>query len=129
MIDSRLRKFARLFNDKQFFEAHEVLEDLWLESEGEIKDFYKGLIQCAVAFVHLQRHNSRGAHKLFTSSTGYLRKYLPKYGCVDTANLLKNFEDFFGRVVKKAEQQGRPVDLRAAALPWITLLEEVENKK
>jgi hypothetical protein len=96
-IDPRLKEFVRLFNEEKFFDAHEVLEDLWLETEGELKDFYKGLIQCAVAFVHLQRGNLRGAIKLYTTASGYLRRYLPECEQINTEKLMNEFVAFFSR--------------------------------
>ena len=94
-MDPRLKEFVILFNNKSFFEAHEVLELLWLETEGQEKDFYKGLIQCAAAFVHHQRGNPNGAKKLYQRANGYLQSYLPQYGGIDTQKLLTQFQDFF----------------------------------
>ena len=49
-----------LFNRGEFFEAHEVWEELWHLSTGRQYDFIQGLIQTAVALVHYQRENPRG---------------------------------------------------------------------
>jgi len=50
-----LRSFHECFNSGRFYEAHDVLEVLWLPlrrtAEGEV---WKGLIQLAAAFVHVQ---------------------------------------------------------------------------
>ncbi|RPI90539.1 MAG: DUF309 domain-containing protein, partial [Planctomycetaceae bacterium] len=51
----------RLFNAEDFFESHEVLEDLWSETEDERKKFYQGLIQAAVALLHFGNGNLGGA--------------------------------------------------------------------
>lgn len=50
-----------LFNRGEFFACHEVWEELWLRSSGEEKLFYQGLIQAAVAILHAERGNLRGA--------------------------------------------------------------------
>ena len=42
-----------------------VLEDLWLETKGRRYLFYKGLIQLAGAFVHLQKSRPDPASRLF----------------------------------------------------------------
>jgi predicted metal-dependent hydrolase len=56
------RAYFKLFNDQQYYEAHDVLEQLWLRAfEPEIQ-FYKGLIQLAGAFVHLQKQFRRPTH-------------------------------------------------------------------
>ena len=62
-LDPRYLAFFQCFNDEHFFEAHEVLEPLWLEERGRPKAaFYKGLIQLAGAFVHLQKHFQHPLH-------------------------------------------------------------------
>ena len=57
------------FNECEFFEAHEVWEDLWSEDHSESRTFYQGLIQAAVALHHFGNGNTRGARKLFHSSS------------------------------------------------------------
>src|SRR5512145_2639201 len=51
----RLERGVALFNDGSFFEAHDVWEDAWRESEGDVRLFLQGLIQIAAGFVKLQR--------------------------------------------------------------------------
>lgn len=65
-----------LFNQQKFFEAHEVLEHLWLPARRTGNgDFYKGLIQLTGAFVHLQKHRLRPAAALFRLALANLEKY------------------------------------------------------
>lgn len=107
--DKRIDEFVELFNSKRFFEAHEVLEDLWIETESDVKDYYKGLIQCAVAFVHLERGNYRGAKKLFRTACGYLNRYPSPLEGIDVEKLLKDFHEFFeSHVFTAAEDSGTP---------------------
>src|SRR5690242_1736966 len=54
-----------LFNQREYFEAHEVWEDLWREADGNDRLFYQGLIQCAVSLEHMKRGNASGARRLF----------------------------------------------------------------
>jgi uncharacterized protein len=117
--DKRLDEFVNLFNSKRFFEAHEVLEDLWIETEGEFKDFYKGLIQCAVAFVHLERGNYRGAKKLFRTSCGYLNRYPSQLEGIDVEKLLQEFHHIFEGIVLESEQLGITLDLENVNTPQI----------
>ena len=60
------------FNACEFFEAHEVWEDLWKSYTGPLRLFYKGLIQAAVALHHFGNGNIRGARKVYGSSRGYV---------------------------------------------------------
>jgi len=68
--------FFDCFNRQLFYEAHDVLEDLWLpDKKGPNGDFYKGLIQLAGAFVHLQKNRLRPASALFKLTRANLVKY------------------------------------------------------
>jgi predicted metal-dependent hydrolase len=117
--DRRLADFIRQFNDKEFFEAHETLEALWLETTGPDKDFYKGLIQCAVAFVHLRRNNLKGARKLHRTAHRYLSTFLPKYHGINTEKLLVDIGAFFATRVDEAERRGQAVDVDTLPTPQI----------
>src|SRR5205807_8005555 len=57
-----------LFNDSRFFDAHEVLEDVWRETSGPEKSFLQGLVQLAVALHHHSTGNSLGAGSLLTKA-------------------------------------------------------------
>jgi predicted metal-dependent hydrolase len=56
------RAFFRCWNEQQYYEAHDVLEQLWLKTKSSDSDFFKGLIQAAGAFVHLQKHFDHPSH-------------------------------------------------------------------
>ena len=67
LADSNSDAFHRgiqLFNHAEFFDAHEVLEDVWRASLPAEKKFLQGLIQVAVAFHHHSRKNVRGMRSL-----------------------------------------------------------------
>jgi predicted metal-dependent hydrolase len=54
------RRGISLFNQAQFFDAHEALEDVWRAAPPENKKFLQGLIQVAVAFHHYSTGNRVG---------------------------------------------------------------------
>jgi predicted metal-dependent hydrolase len=58
-----------LFNQGRFFECHEAWEEIWKRSDGEVKLFYQGLIQAAVAILHAQRGNLEGARSLYQKAS------------------------------------------------------------
>lgn len=95
-VPSGLLEGVALFNHHQFFACHEALEQVWLRTEGRAKDFYKGLIQAAVAFHHWSKGNQAGAMSLYRSSSGYLRRYTPDFLGVDVAGFLKEYTELFG---------------------------------
>ncbi len=53
-----------LFNQGEYFEAHEALESAWRAEPGPIRDLYQGILQVAVVYLHIQRGNYQGASKV-----------------------------------------------------------------
>ena len=75
-VDPRYAGYFALFNQQKFYEAHDILEDLWLpDRKGANGDYYKGLIQLAGAFVHLQKNRLRPSAALFKLAQANLEKY------------------------------------------------------
>ena len=68
-----------LFNEGRFFECHEAWEEIWKRSDGELKLFYQGLIQAAVAILHAQRGNLEGARSLHEKARAKLDSIPPEY--------------------------------------------------
>jgi predicted metal-dependent hydrolase len=71
----------------EFFECHEVLEELWTPMRGPHRLFLQALIHFAVAFYHQQRRNPLGAGRQLRKALRKLERYLPPYEGVDTATL------------------------------------------
>ncbi len=93
--DERFVHGIELFNEEEFFECHEVIEDLWFATQDEYKDLYKGVIQAAVALHHLSRRNMSGARKLYGTSSEYLRKYNPAALGLNVQKLLNDMKICF----------------------------------
>ena len=88
--DPHFAGYIRFFNEQKFYEAHDVLEALWLQDRhGPDGDFFKGLIQFAGAFVHLQKRRPRPASKLFRLCATYLAEYPLPHLALDVANILR----------------------------------------
>jgi len=88
-MDAHYLGFFECFNRGMFYEAHDVLEELWLGCRKEPDgNFYKALIQLAGAFVHLQKDRLRPAAALFGLATGYLRPFAPVHEHLDVTSVL-----------------------------------------
>jgi predicted metal-dependent hydrolase len=92
------------FNACDFYEAHEVWEELWTEYRGPSRKFYQGLIQAAVALHHFGNGNIRGARKLYYSSRAYLEPYGPKHLGLDVAKLVAEMERCFVEVIASKDE-------------------------
>jgi predicted metal-dependent hydrolase len=74
--DPHYAGYFACFNRQLYYEAHDVLEELWLERRQEPQaGFYQGLIQLAGAFVHLQKGRLRPAGRLFALALKKLEPY------------------------------------------------------
>ncbi len=76
-MDEHLKKGIELFNRGEFFEAHETIEKLWRETDGELKNFYRGLIQAAAACHHLKRGTIKGGLSVCDAAIYLLEPYAP----------------------------------------------------
>jgi len=81
-------EFKRAFAAGSFFEAHEILEAFWVGYRGEDRDFYRGLIQAAVALHHLKSGNSAGASSVAARARANIAPYAPRHGGVDVEVVL-----------------------------------------
>lgn len=63
------------FNAQEFFEAHEVWEEVWLTEDEPEKTFLQGVIQIAAAFHHYRRGNSDGAETLLAAGIVKLLRF------------------------------------------------------
>jgi hypothetical protein len=64
-----------LYNAGHYWNAHEAWEQVWLDSEREMRGFYQGLIQVTAAFVHVSRDEFPGAIRLLDAGIEKLEKY------------------------------------------------------
>lgn len=92
------------FNQCDFFEAHEAWEELWTEYRGELRAFYQGMIQAAVALHHFGNGNIRGARKVYHSSRNYLEPYRPACVGLDLETFLPQFDACFAEVAASQEE-------------------------
>jgi len=56
--EETLREGIDLFNQERFWEAHEVLEEIWHPATGVERDIIQGLILTAAALVHYQKNEN-----------------------------------------------------------------------
>jgi predicted metal-dependent hydrolase len=91
--DSRYLDFFRCFNREEYFEAHEVLEDLWRKTYGPRRDFYQGLIQTAAAFLKLKQNKPAPAARLAERALAHLENYRPVCDGLDVERVIELLQD------------------------------------
>jgi uncharacterized protein len=83
----RFEEGIRLFNQREFFTCHEVLEEVWTPERGPRRLFLQSLIHIAVGFYHHERGNQLGATRQLQKALRKLSLYLPACEGIDTARL------------------------------------------
>jgi len=110
------------FNACDFFEAHEVWEEVWTNYQGPSRKFYQGLIQVAVCLHHFCNGNIRGAKKLYTSSRNYLEPYRPLHMGLDLEKLFADFEHCCAEIMASQEEFPQ-IEIDPELIPEIHLVE------
>ena len=110
----------QLFNDSEFFDAHEALEDIWRAAPGPEKKFVQGLIQVAVALYHHGNGNVIGARSVLRRGFRNLSRYPEGYAGIHMAALLNSVSDW-----QRALDEGTPVP----ALPKIEKQSSVVSRR
>ncbi len=97
--DAHFLGFVDFFNRQQYYEAHEILEVLWLPARSNTDGaFYKGLIQLAGAFVHLQKGRLRPAAALFKLAQMNLGQYPLAHRRLDVASVLQGIAGWLSEI-------------------------------
>lgn len=87
VVQTAFIEFIHTFDSGNYWQAHEVLEDVW---KADRRDIYKGLIQVAAGWVHLDRNNRAGVLKVLPRAIRYLQKYAPTYQGWDLDRLISD---------------------------------------
>src|SRR4051812_48304319 len=101
-LDERLVQYVLLFNERYFYDAHEVLEDLWHDTPGEERQFYQALIHLAAAFHHLVRGNHAGFEARLKTAAEYFATY-PKVYCQFDVGELTNAIRYWREMLDNAQ--------------------------
>ncbi len=103
-----LKKAEYLWNQERFYDAHEILEEVWeFVKDAEKRECYQGIVRFAIALHHLQNGDTKKAENV-------LRKALPQMkGCkvripVDLKDLSSYAEDILHSLKKKEQPKVCP---------------------
>jgi predicted metal-dependent hydrolase len=119
--DPRYLAGILFFNQRDFFEAHEVWEDLWGDCGDQERRFYQGLIQAAVALHHFGNGNLRGAEKLYRTSKAYMDAYPSPYLGLDSRRFWEQMAVCFAPVHAEKDLLRRDLRPDMELVPTITL--------
>ena len=113
--DSRFEIGMKLFNSCQWYKSHDVFEEIWHETGGPERQLLQGILQVAVAQVHLENCNINGATILYGEALGRLRKFQLSNSGLDIEGLSKC-------VSRRLEFLQIGKDLAGCSLPVLSFL-------
>jgi uncharacterized protein len=115
-VDRHYAGYFECFNRGLFYEAHDVLEHLWLAQRGGPNGlFYKGLIQLAGAFVHLQKDRRGPAAALLKLARRNLQGYPAAHEGLEVREVLVLIEGWLGELeegVNPLAEKGRSREIK-----------------
>ena len=113
--DSRFEIGMKLFNSCQWYKSHDVFEEIWHETGGPERQILQGILQVAVAQVHLENNNINGATILYGEALGRLNRFKLANSGLDIVELCKC-------ITKRLELLQMGKDLSFCSLPLLCLL-------
>lgn len=78
--------------DQDYFECHEVLEELWLKLDRD--PVYKGLLQIAVGLYHFRNGNIRGGYMMLDNAVRKLENLPSGWLGIDMGKLTHEAKDY-----------------------------------
>jgi predicted metal-dependent hydrolase len=86
---SHLETGLDLMRRREYFAAHEELEDAWRAAEPAERDFYQGLVHVTVAWYQAGRGNRVGCERQLEKAARRLGPYAPEHLGVNVSSLLE----------------------------------------
>lgn len=111
-LDPCYTGYFTCFNAGQYYEAHDVLEHLWLKQKSApVAPFYQGLIQFAGGYVHLRKQYEHPAHakhgrrlrpaaRLFALAQFNLTPFAPAFAELDVSGVIAECSRICGELAK-----------------------------
>lgn len=118
-----VREGIELFNQRRFFEAHEVIEHEWHAERAAIRRLYQGILQIGVGFYHALNGNHRGAVLLLTDGLNKTSEFTPHALGVHTGKLVTETQACLQTI-----QELGPDNIEAFDTAMIPLIELVNAK-
>jgi predicted metal-dependent hydrolase len=113
------------FNNRRYFDAHEVWEEIWLHASDQTKLLYQMLIQAAVGLHHYERGNTVGASSMYQNVVAKLQRLPAIYMSIDLVEFSREFKSFFAELIEaellENESEAQAVSTRPR--PVINLLD------
>jgi hypothetical protein len=122
VTDERYWKGIQCFNERDFFEAHEILEDFWREYRESDRTYLQALIQVSAGLYHADAGNFKGARSQLAKGVQKLNQYQPSHQGVDVRVLIRDL--FVCLITLDSCERGELKFVAESFFPKITLTSE-----
>jgi len=112
-------KGIKIFNDGDYFAAHDFFEDLWHSAESKNRNFFQGLTQLSVSCFHFVSGNFSGSLSQLEKAKTKLLQYLPDYMEINLTQLLSDINIFETEI--KIQLNTKTKTVNYAIIPVIKL--------
>ncbi len=99
-----VQKGIQLFNQRQFYAQHEVIEHEWHAERTEVRQLYQGLLQIGVGFHHALNGNYKGALALLNDGADKVAHFTPTALGIDTGRLVRETQDCIEQITVLGER-------------------------
>jgi predicted metal-dependent hydrolase len=124
----RLLQGITEFNQGEFYQCHDTLEELWAAEPRSIRHLYQGILQIGVAFYHLRAQRYGPVVTLLKSGSNYLEPFAPVCMGVNVTKLLNHASQCLSQVQQLGPE--RLNDFDWSLVPTIEIVEqEIESRE
>ena len=88
----------RLFNNHQWYEAHDAFEEIWNSVDGDERQVIQGILQVSVSQFHLSKGNSNGATILLGEGLGRIKTRTNVNLGIDLESFCSRLEDLLEKL-------------------------------
>ena len=81
-----------LFNNQEWYAAHDALEDIWNGLDGDERQIVQGILQVSVSQFHLSKGNLNGATILIGEGLGRIKNRTKINLGIDLTSFCENLE-------------------------------------
>ena len=92
-----------LFNNQQWYEAHDAFEDIWNTLEGDERQIIQGILQVSVSQFHLSKGNLNGATILMGEGLGRIKNRTNIDLGIDLESFCKSLEELLRKLQYREE--------------------------
>ena len=92
-----------LFNNHEWYEAHDAFEDIWNTLDGDERQIIQGILQVSVSQFHLSKGNLNGATILLGEGLGRIKNRINIDLGIDLESFCKCLEELLRKLQYKEE--------------------------